>query len=59
MTGIPPIKQTRRNDGNSPPTNRNEVRTSLQGIFEVRTSKVDFLLVLLNKLAWAPCGESF
>jgi hypothetical protein len=34
------------------------VRTSLQGFFEVRTSKVDFLLILLNKSAQAVRGES-
>jgi hypothetical protein len=34
------------------------VRTSLQGIFDVRTSKVDFLLILLNKSDPALRGES-
>jgi len=37
---------------------RNEVRTSLQVIFEVRTSKVDFLLILLNKSAQGLRGDS-
>jgi hypothetical protein len=34
------------------------VRTSLQGISDVRTSKVDLLLILLNKSDPAFCGET-
>ncbi|QPC88332.1 hypothetical protein GA830_17385 [Mesorhizobium sp. NBSH29] len=49
MTVFLPFLNARQNDGPSPALNRIEVRPSLQGLFEVRTSKVDFLFVLLDK----------